>query len=322
MPELLLHNQPVPSVFSLLGQKENDITFSMGWALSRSPLFLQRFLQKVMRTKRLYDLDRIVVALQEFQKDSGITDIEIRDAALHVIIEAKRGWALPSHEQLKRYVPRFRETKAENPLIVTASECSQDYARQYLSADVEKIRVGHISWSEVSALSRFGKGTNAEKRLMQEFRNYIATIVNMQPQESNWVYVVSLSNFEWAPRLTFIQVVEQRKRYFHPYGTGGWPKEPPNYLGFRYGGRLQSIHHVEGTEVIRNFYPHFSEAPDKKVDPFFLYELGPSIRPAHEVKNGKSVLRNARRWAMLDLLLTSKTISDACDATAARVKQL
>ena len=224
VPELLLHNRPVASVFNLLGQKENDITFSMGWALSRSPLLLQGFLQKMTRTKQLFDTDRFVVALQEFQKDSGITDIEIRDAQLHVIIEAKRGWALPSQQQLSRYVPRFRETKPEVPLIVTASECSQDYVSAYLAPEVSGIPIRHISWNEMSALSRFSGGTHVEKRLMQEFRNYIATIVNMQPQESNWVYVLVLNNFEWAPGLTFIQVVEKRKRYFHPFGVRGWPK--------------------------------------------------------------------------------------------------
>ncbi len=230
MPELLLRNQPVPSVFNLLGQKENDTTFSLGWALSRSPLLMQKFLQKMTRTKRRFDIDRLVVALQEFQKDSGITDIEIRDARFHLIIEAKRGWVLPSQEQLRKYVTRFQETKTESPLIVTASECSQDYARAFLPPEVMGIPILYISWSEMSALSRFSGGTHVEKRLMQEFRNYIATIVNMQPQQSNWVYVLVLNNFEWAPGLTFIQVVEKRKRYFHPYGVRGWPKEPPNYL--------------------------------------------------------------------------------------------
>src|SRR5438093_8037095 len=202
MPELLLHNRSVESVFSLLGQAENDVRFRMRWALSCSPLLLQSFLQKALRARHRCDLNRLVVALQEYQKGSGITDIEIRDADLHVIIEAKRGWILPSQEQLRRYVPRFRQTKAESPLIVTASECSQDYAHEYLPAEVERIPIRHINWSEMSALSRFSGGTHAEKRLMQEFRNYIATIVNMQPQESNWVYVLVLNNFEWAPSLT------------------------------------------------------------------------------------------------------------------------
>jgi hypothetical protein len=321
VPDLLLHNRPVASVFNLLGQKENDVTYSIGWALSKGPSFLTNFL-KELAERRSSDSDTLIIALQEFQKGSGITDIEIRDSDVHIIIEAKRGWNLPLSEQLAKYLPRFRETKAKRQLLVTMSECSQDYAREYLIAKIDGIPVKHISWSRISDLSRIARGTNAEKRLMQEFRNYIATIVNMQPQESNWVYVLVLNNYEWAPRLTFLQVVENRRRYFHPYGVRGWPKEPPNYIGFRYNGRLQTIHHIESAEVIRNFHPHFPEAPNKTVEPHFLYKLGPPIRPAHEVKNGKTVLRNARRWAMLDLLLTSKTISDACEASKKRGSDL
>lgn len=321
MPELLLRNQPVPSVFSLLGQKENDITFSMGWALSQSPMLLRRFLQPMLRAGQQLALTDPVVALQEFQKDSGITDLEIRDGKLHIIIEAKRGWNLPSQEQLKKYVPRFRETKAEIPIIVTASECSQEYAREYLPVEVGGIPIRHMSWSEMSTLSGFSGGTHAEKRLMQEFRNYLATIVNMQPQNSNRVYVVSLSNAECAPGLTFLQVVKERNRYFHPYGHPRWPKEPPNYLAFRYGGRLQSIHHVEDARVIRNFHPYFHEYPDKEDRPHFLYRLGPAIHPGHEVRAGK-VFRSARVWAMLDLLLTSKTISEAHERSKKRTSDI
>src|SRR5207244_271135 len=141
----LLRGQPVPSVFNLLGQKENDITFSMGWALSRSPELLENFLQNALHTKKACDLEGLVIALQEFQKDSGITDIELRDGKLHMIVEAKRGWELPSEHQLRKYVPRFRETKAENPIIVTTSECSQQYAREYLPAEVHGVPVRHIS---------------------------------------------------------------------------------------------------------------------------------------------------------------------------------
>lgn len=319
MPELLLHNRPVASIFNLLGQKENDITYSIGWALSKCPSFLNNFLNKVTQTKRIRDSDRLVVALQEFQKNSGVTDIEIRDAGLHIIIEAKRGWALPSPDQLRRYLRRFRETKAESPVIVTASECSQEYVRAYLPAEIDGIPVRHISWNEMSALSRFTGGTHAEKRLIQEFRNYIATIVNMQPQESNWVYVVSLSYTEWEPKLTFVDIVEKRRLYFHPYGKGGWPVEPPNYMGFRYGGCLQSVCHVERADVIRNFHPYIPECADEDDEPHFIYRLGPAIRPTKEVRTG-AIFRSGRKWAMLDLLLTSKTIAEASVKSYKRVR--
>ncbi len=320
MPELLLHNKPVKSVFSLLGEKENDITFSLGWALAQSPSLLQRFVKTLLLGQSSVSFMECVIGLQEFQRDSGITDLEIRGANLHLIIEAKRGWTLPADEQLQKYLRRFRETRAKNQVIVTASECSQSYAREYLPKGIRGIPIRHISWSEVGTLSRFPDGTHAEKRLMQEFRNYIATIVNMQPKESNWVYVVSLNYDEWAPGLTFVDVVEKRRLYFHPYGRGGWPLDPPNYMGFRYGGRLRSICHVESAEVIRNFHKHIPERPSRDDGPHFLYHLGPSIQPAKEVKTGK-IFRSGRKWAMLDLLLTSETIADATAKSFERVRE-
>lgn len=322
MPDLLLHSRPVKSIFNLLGEAENDITFSLGWALSRSPGLLRNFLKKAMLASRRCDPNKMVVALQEFRKNSGITDVEIRDESLHVIIEAKRGWNPASVQQLKKYVPRFRETKAEEPVIVTMSECSEDYAREYGVIEVDGIPVRHISWWEMNSFSHINGASHAEKRLMQEFRNYLATIVNMQPQESNWVYVVSLGDREWAPGLTYIQTVEKRRKYFHPYGgVRGWPKEPPNYIGFRYHGVLQSIHHIENWEVIKNFHLHFPESPDEEEEPYFLYKLGPPIRPSRELKSGK-VVRSMRVWAMLDLLLTSKTISDARVASDKRAEEI
>src|SRR5947207_7717420 len=39
--------------------------------------------------------------------------------------------------------------------------------------------------AEISALSRFPQGTHAEKHLMQEFRTYIATIVNRSEEHTS-----------------------------------------------------------------------------------------------------------------------------------------
>lgn len=321
MPELSLHGKSVKSVFNLLGQKENDITFSIGWVLSRCPVLLLAFLTNALGEKVKCNPDELTLVLQDYQKGLGITDVEIRGKDLHLIIEAKRGWEFPSERQLLQYLPRFDKTKAEQRMIIAMSECSQVYAKHYLADSVKGVPVRHVSWQEMSLLTSKCGGTQAEKRLMEEFRNYIATIVNMQPQESNRVYIVSLSNEEFAKGLTFIQVVEKRRRYFHPYGTGSWPKEPPNYIAFRYDGKLQSIHHIEKAEVIRNFHPHFPERKDQEDEPHFLYLLGPAIRPAQEVRTGSGITRSARRWAFLDLLLTSKTITDACAASKKRTGQ-
>ena len=37
--ELILHNRPIRSVFELLGVKENNITYSIGWCFPQPPSF-------------------------------------------------------------------------------------------------------------------------------------------------------------------------------------------------------------------------------------------------------------------------------------------
>ncbi len=140
-----------------------------------------------------------------------------------------------------------------------------------------------------------------------------------QQKDSNWVYVVSLSDEQpekWG--VNWIEIVTRWSRYFHPL-SGKWPKEPPNHVGFRYGGQLQSIHHVEKYEVIEDLGKAFREIPRTPVDPHLLYHLGPAIRPPKPVKNGK-IYPSGRVWCALDTLLTSSTVSEARDITNSRMK--
>ena len=95
MPELRLHNKSVDTIFQLLGEKENDITYSVGWALYRSPSFLQQFLKDVADWED--SATEAEIRLQHFWKKKGITDIEIiLGGRLHLIVEAKCGWHLPA----------------------------------------------------------------------------------------------------------------------------------------------------------------------------------------------------------------------------------
>ena len=333
MPELFKSKRPVGSVFSLLGEQENHITFSLGWAFSRSPHLLKAFLKKVLPSGVKFEIDDLEIVLQEHKAKHGakgkigITDIEIREKterrkkagnSVHVIIEAKRGWSLPTPGQLKKYVPRLKRTQKEGRLIVTMSECSSRYASPpRLPLNVDGIKVKHVSWGDIAKLTKNCEVSHAEKQVLQELHTYLATIVNMQKQDSNWVYVVSLGNTEEAPGLTYKQIVNERRRYYHPYGKDGWPKDPPNYLGFRYEGKLQSIHHVEHSEKFTNFHDYFPECPDKEREERVIYKLGPAIRPSHDVKSGKVVMAQRVR-AMLDLLLTCKTISEAVEKSKKR----
>jgi len=45
--ELTLHSRPVGTVFDLLGSKEDDITYSVGWGLAQSDPFTRAVLAEV-----------------------------------------------------------------------------------------------------------------------------------------------------------------------------------------------------------------------------------------------------------------------------------
>jgi hypothetical protein len=103
-------------------------------------------------------------------------------------------------------------------------------------------------------------------------------------------------------------------------GRGGWPKEPPNYIAFRYYGKLQSIHHIKSYEVVTNMHERIPEIRSEEWKPHFLYTLGQEFGPSTEVRTG-SIYPNGRVWCMLDTLFTCDTISDARDLSQKRVKQ-
>jgi len=75
MAEIFLHNKPIKSVFHLLGEHENDITYSVAWALAQSPAFLNRFIE--LATGKSIDTPNVVIRLQQHEQQGGITDIEI-----------------------------------------------------------------------------------------------------------------------------------------------------------------------------------------------------------------------------------------------------
>jgi len=144
--------------------------------------------------------------------------------------------------------------------------------------------------------------------------------MSMQNVDSNRVYVVALAQGKpkgWG--ISWIDIVNKRRCYFHPVGggRGGWPKEPPNYIAFRYNGKLQSIHHIQGYGVFKNPHEKFPEIPVTEWEPHFLYHLGPAFGPEKEVRTG-NIYPNGRVWCMLDTLFTEATIFDARNVSKKR----
>lgn len=318
MKPLKIGNRQINTVFDLLGSKENDMTFSLGWCLSNCEPFLKSFCEKLGWTG---SLEHVQIDLQKHDfEDGGFTDIEISvPGAWGAVIEAKRGYTLPNRDgQLQRYAQRSC-LRLPDSLICILSSYNENFveALPAYKDPVGNCPVKAISWKSIHQMVVECKAdcNHAQKRLLDEFLSYLKGFISMQNKTSNMVYVVSLGSDQpegWD--ISWIDIVQKKSLYFHPVGVNGWPAEPPNYIGMRYWGKLQSIRHVRETEIVTSLHEHISEIPERGgiyEHPHFLYHLGPEIKPAGlEVPTGAS-WRSNRVWCMLDTLLTCPTIKAA-----------
>lgn len=319
---LISYGNKTDTIFQLFGTDENAITQSLSWVLSRCSEFNKCIVNKVFSD--IDFADEYVVYYQRYTSDSGITDIEITDNEnYHIIIEAKRGWNLPQFQQLEKYSERrdFAKRNIANKIIVTMSECSAEYAESNLPREINGITVKHMSWRDVFDCAQKAKknSDNAGKKMLDELCRYLEGVIGMQNYLSNEVYCVSLSRDKVSENssLKWLDIVTKYGKYFCPQGNG-WLVEPPNYIAFRYDGKVQSIHHIESYVITKNIHKYISEYPDYQENiPHFVFTLGEAIIPSKCVKSG-ATMRARRVWAMIDLLLTCDTIDEAVAKTKER----
>jgi hypothetical protein len=320
---LVVRGRSASSVFGLLGSDENSATFALGWVLERSPALLARVVEDVVG-KRV-NVEHAVIHLQKHREQGGFTDVELVAAGrFHIILEAKRGWDLPSAEQLTRYAVRLDEAGADaERRLVSVSAADAGYASRHMLKTVGGIPALHCSWTDVRRMaeaSRSAASSNEEKLWLRQLVEHLGEYIAVDQVSSNRVYVVSLGIDPMVDggTHTWVDVVEKDGCYFHPI-SAGWPQQPPNYIAFRHHGRLQSVHHIDSYEVVSNLAernPLWLETSEDH----FVYRLGPAMRPVREMRTG-NIFRNGRVWCAIDTLLSGafQTISDARDETQRRV---
>jgi len=316
---LIVRGAEATTVFSLLGGDENAATFALGWALSRSEARLCALLRQLNLTR---PVGEVRIELQRHAEDAGFTDIElVAPGELHVIVEAKVGGAVAAAVQLERYRPRFGPAGVGQALV-SVSAAPAYFASRLLAGELGGVPVCHLSWSDIRQLVRsasLAATGSTERRWLRDLDLHMECYVAAQVTNSNLVYVVALSEREIRPSYTWIDVVERDNAYFHPIGRGGWPTSPPNYLGFRYRGQLQSVRHVEEAEFVAELGeqdPRWAEWSDH-----MLYRLGPPMRPAMPLRSGMTYAN--RVYCAIDLLLSGacQTIKQAQEETARRSRE-
>jgi hypothetical protein len=324
---LVLRNSFLKNVFELMGKDENSATYALGWALERSPCFATLFVSEIAGAKMPFNEVRI--SLQKSGDDRGFTDIELRCGDdFHAIIEAKQGFELPTESQLLRYRPRLDKSSANLQRVISISALTSQIAERTLPAEIKGVPVKHKSWGFVRGIAKQAKqqaSSTEEKIWLRELIHHLEEYAAMNRARDNLVYVVSLggNSMHAGTDRTWIDVVEKDACYFHPVGNH-WPNQPPNYIGFRYRGQLQSVHRIESYEIFTDISDVNPTWVPTNVD-HFVYKLGPAMKPPKPLRAGgpdDAIKRSARVWCAIDTLLSGEfaQLGDARDETNRRAK--
>lgn len=310
----------VGSAFSLLGQDENDLTAALGFTMARCKALSDAILSRVW--PGLGNDEDASFAL-EVRAEIGRTDLEVRlpaSSAL-LIFEAKRDWLLPTTAQLEQYVSRIH--LYGSGALVSLSQASMELATTQLPAQIKGVPVVHLPWRDIlSDISKARPLCRGRERIwLEELHTYLMEVIRVRTVADSLVYSVVLSEDrpggDGTP--TFREFVTEGQCYFHPYGVGGWPTDPPNFMAFRWAGAVQRIHRIVQTDVvptIRDRFPYLPEG-DTSDRPHAVYDLGPRIPPVEPIPNGSGIYPSSRLWVLLDQLQTAPTLKDAIAGTRA-----
>ena len=217
------------NIFELIGSNEDDLTASLGWCLTKCPKFLKEFADHFNMPALT---DAASINLQVADK-AGRTDIETWAPAQAVaIIEAKVGFTLPSLDQLSKYADResFQSDPANRKSIIVISDYEAEVARKLTDTprSISGIDVQYLAWGKIISLINMAiEGSNAaQKRLLNQYKDYLETHVTTKNINSNEVWITSLSTNAFGNHgLTFIDYVEKERTYFHPIRKG-YPSTP------------------------------------------------------------------------------------------------
>lgn len=157
----------------------------------------------------------------------------------------------------------------------------------------------------------------AERIWLRQLVEHLKEYIWMERVSDNTILVVSLGKQILSKGYTSVDMVEKDRHYSHPVG-GHFPKDPPNYIWFRYNGKLQSIHHVDNYKIVKNLAKENHRWPPSNSDRF-VYFLGRPIRPSKDLRSGN--IRDLRLRCAIDTLLSGEcgTIMEAYKATKLRL---
>ena len=229
----------------------------------------------------------------------------------------------PSLPQLRKYLHRLKRSKARDRRFVVltrrSAASSHPVVEHAVGSSLDGFPIIPLGLTDVTRIAR--QALRSERRarprlFLRELLEYLEGAGYVQSHRDSRVLVVALSRMLCEIGIPYNRVPYERGVYWYG-GKSPWPKEPPKYFGFRFGGRLQSIHHVDDSRPFGAFRDVFPEAT-QDWGPGVLVTLGPAIQPRHTVKTGRGIPMSMHAQVDIDLLLTSDSITDAFRETKER----
>lgn len=319
-------SRELSTVFGASGIDENSATAALVWTLAQSPTFARALLEDLFGEQ--VDASELRVDMQRHEPGAGgFTDIELRTGSeCHAIIEAKVGWVIPTESQFRLYAERIDPKASRLTKLVSLTAMNRRFVK--LPRKLAGVPTTHRSWEDIVRLAAQcrAKTRQAVERLwLEQLGNHLERYMQMQDILSSIVYLVPLGTKEIIEGrgYTWIDVARgDPPQYFHPVGGPTYPrfpKVPQNYIGFRYHGKVQSVHFVEKVDVRVDLNRLNKNWPVGQ-DPVFLYTLGPAMTPAKEVRSGRNIWPTDSHYCALDTLLSGRyeTVADAIAETNRR----
>ncbi len=314
---LYAHNRPVNSPFGLLGTDENALSFALGYTFQQCLPLLQWFLKQI-GVAGVYrsSLQQVRIDLQRSATGQGITDIEIHlPGHFHVIVEAKVGLAVPTIDQCRKYLPRFRTTKEPiQKLVAVVQSPDQTFVKEYGQHDKQlSKRLVRFIWPRlVPECIRLMMGTSlapGEREWIRGFYNFLDQEFGMKAFTTEvWILAISTEAL-WPNGMSYWDI-HQKYRVWWDYKEHS---VRPLYIAFRVDGVLGSIYRVSRVE---QGVPIIDLVPEMKIIrkawpklPATIWHFGPPVLLAKPLKTGGGMY-NRRVRCDLDLLLTCNSVQE------------
>ena len=178
---------PVQSIFRLVGNDEDALTYGLGFLLAHDPVFCTELLKHLSVTSRRTLNPDYSVHLQEVtERGFGRRDVVIEGGGARIVFEAKIGGAEPTVGQLVKYAEESNlwkqyDTRAVVSLTqVELSAATADKVRSELSK--LNIHFYAVQWHQVvdSVMSYTPSNASAISRyLFNEFIRYVRSDYQM-----------------------------------------------------------------------------------------------------------------------------------------------